>query len=121
MKNFDFSSDRPWYDKRASIRQVIIEDGITSIVRYAFDEFKNLTSITIPSSVTSIGYQAFCDCDNLRSITIPNSVKNIGMYAFSWCGKLKDIYFGGSEEQWKAIYPSSEKDLPNVTVHYNSN
>ena len=65
-----------------SIKRLIIEEGVTSIGKYAFRDCTNLTSITIPHSVTEIGWYAFEDCSNLASIEIPNSVTSIGVYAF---------------------------------------
>ncbi|MCD8026575.1 MAG: leucine-rich repeat domain-containing protein, partial [Clostridiales bacterium] len=43
-----------------------IEEGITSIVDAAFENYENLVSITIPDSVTSIGDFAFYNCSNLE-------------------------------------------------------
>ena len=52
---------------------IIIENGITKICKYAFHSWTYLQNITIPSSVTEIGEYAFRDCKNLKKITIPNS------------------------------------------------
>ncbi|MBO5039629.1 MAG: leucine-rich repeat protein, partial [Clostridia bacterium] len=65
----------PW---GKSITEVIIEDGVTTIGYYAFEDCTSLTSITIPDSVTSIRDNAFSGCTSLTSITIPDSVTSIG-------------------------------------------
>ncbi len=83
--------DNPWYSQCTSITKVIIEDGVTSIRKNAFEGCSNLTSITIPSSVETIGYKAFYKCGNLTEIDIPNSVTYIGAYAFYDCTKLSKI------------------------------
>ena len=99
----------------------IILDSVTSIGKYAFYGCESLTSITIPDSVTSIGNEAFYCCKSLTNITIPDSVTSIGDYAFSDCTNLTDVYYGGSEEQWNAILiDSSNGNLNNATIHYNS-
>ena len=97
----------------------IIPDGVT-INAYAFDSCKNLTRVTIPNSVTNIGNGAFEDCTSLTSINIGNSVTSIGNDAFSGCTSLKDVYYTGSQSDWKKISIGSYNDcLTNATIHYN--
>ena len=77
--------------KNLNVKKVVIEDGVTSIGKYAFWYCSNLTSITIPDGVTSIGRAAFESCKSLTSITIPESVTNIEDYAFEWCSGLSNV------------------------------
>ncbi len=78
----------PWGE---GIKSVVIENGVTSIGRYAFYYCKSLTSVTIPDSVTSIGSYAFRRCESLTSITIPDSVTSIGNSAFYECTGLTSV------------------------------
>ena len=71
----------------------------TKLIQYA--RGKKDTSFLVPNSVTSIGDYAFYACDSLTSVSIPNSVTSIGDEAFYDCSKLKDVYYSGSQEQWK--------------------
>ena len=127
-----------------SLTNVIIPDGVVSIEDYAFSECKSLTSVTIPNSVTSIGWRAFAYCTNLTSaiipngittlryglfeecksltsVTIPASVNTIEIRAFWGCNRLKDVYYTGTEAQWKAINVKNTNDpLKWATIHYNS-
>lgn len=52
----------PWSGENDNIKDIIIEEGITSISAFAFKNIKNLTSITVPNGVTSIGNSAFSGC-----------------------------------------------------------
>ena len=53
-------------------------------------------------------------------MTIPDSVTSIGIGAFQECKSLTDVYYTGSEEQWKKIgIDSSNTYLTNATIHYN--
>ena len=84
MDNFS-ANYCPWIDYRNDIRNVIIEEKVTTIGSAAFYYCNNLASVTIPNSVTAIKDEAFYYCQNLASITIPNSVTYIGHNAFSGC------------------------------------
>jgi hypothetical protein len=47
-------------------------------------------------------------------------VTSIGERAFWNCSGLKDVYYTGSEEEWKAItIGSNNYDLTGSTIHYN--
>ena len=81
----------PYGDYNKAIKTVKIQNGVTSIGDYAFDNCTSLTSIEIPSGVTSIGNSAFKNCTSLASIEIPSSVTSIGNEAFAYCTNLTSI------------------------------
>ena len=106
-----------WCGKLTSIQ---IPNSVTSIGSCAFEWCSKLTSIEIPDSVTSIGDSAFNKCRSLTSIEIPDSVTSIGDSAFVGCSRLKDVYYTGTEEQWKKISIGSNNScLTSATIHYN--
>ena len=86
-----FFLDVPWFYQRQKIKKVVIQNGVTKIGNYAFDDCSSLTSITIPNSVTSIGYYAFYGCSGLTSVTIPNSVTSINYGTFYGCSRLTSV------------------------------
>lgn len=88
INNFS-ENNSPFYN--SNIKNVIIENGITSIGIGAFSCCSKLTSIILPDSVTMIGDGAFGGCSNLVSITIPNSVTIIGADAFAGCSNLTSL------------------------------
>ena len=69
----------------------MIEDGVTSIGKYAFFDCSSLASIKLPNSISSIGIAAFNNCSSLASITLPNSISSIGELAFYYCSSLTSI------------------------------
>ena len=106
----------------SSLTSITIPSSVTSIEVWAFYECSSLTSITIPSGVTSIGGATFLRCSSLTSITIPSGVTSIGGYAFFECSNLTDVYYEGSEVEWKKVSISSDNNyyLTNAKIHYNS-
>lgn len=69
MTDYPSSSSVPWDSYRSSITSVIIQNGVTSIGRSAFERCSGLTGqLSIPNSVTSIGSYAFRNCSGLTSV-----------------------------------------------------
>lgn len=126
-----------------NVTSITIPDSVTTIKMNAFHGCTGLTSLTIPGSVTEIGAYAFYGCTGLTSVTIGNGVTTIPMQAFYDCSSLTevtipasvtsirsdafrntdltDVYYGGSEAQWKAVSKGSWGTgiLPSG-IHYNS-
>ena len=91
MKKWSFSDAKPWETYKKKIKKVIINDGVTSIGDYAFNQHSGITHVTIPTSVKSIGISAFESCTALTELYIPDSVTYIGDGAFCACHCLKKI------------------------------
>ena len=105
----------------SSLTSVTIPDGVTSILGRTFFGCNSLTSVTIPDSVARIDNFAFSGCSSLTSVTIPDSVTRIWGNAFFGCSNLQDVYYSGSEEQWKQIVINSgNESLTNASIHYNA-
>ncbi len=120
----------------------IIPDTVTKIGDFAFANCKDMESIVIPNSVTGIGSSAFNECYSLKTIEIPESVTyinpytfkgctylesvilpvniNFAWYSFEHCYNLRDVYYRGTEAQWRnIIIPEYNECLLNANVHYN--
>ena len=77
----------PWRKRREKIKELIIEEGVTSIGDNAFMYCGKLRGkLIIPEGVTRIGEYAFSQCDGFSGdLIIPDSVTEIGSYAFETC------------------------------------
>ena len=99
-----------------NVKDIVDADGGTVYgIGYAsFDSCVNLETAKIGSGVTVIPSGAFGYCKSLKELYLPLSIKEIqGVYlenlaplyghAFYYDDALQDIYYEGSEEQWKNI------------------
>ena len=100
-----------------SLETITLPEGVARIGDYAFYGCSSLKTITLPEEVTSIGDYAFSGCRSLETMTLSERVKYISSrYAFYGCSSLKDIYYSGSEAEWKKLGVTFDHD---VAIHYN--
>lgn len=117
MDNFSsHTSTDAWRAYKSEIRSVVIEEGITSLGRYAFQSCSELVEVSIPKSITRIGMSAFADCDDLKEVVLPENLVNIGSYAFEFCYSLTDITIPGSVTQIGSSAFSYCKGLKSATL-----
>ena len=138
-----WAQESPWARVKDRILHVEIEEGVTSVGQMAFDGCDKLNSVSLPTSVCKIEAWSFYGCSSLRqikipqgvptiavrafeycealtSITIPESVTIIDNSAFDYCEKLKDVYYTGTEQQWRKIWVKMGNNaIETAAVHYN--
>ena len=106
----------PWFKKRALIKKVLIENGVSSIGDHAFCGHENLNNVSIPDSITKIGDAAFFRCTSLTNVIIPKNVMSIGGMAFECCSKLTSISIPDSVKEIYSSAFSNCTDLTSVTI-----
>lgn len=96
------------------LRNLIITDGVTEVMKYEYYDRISLESVYVPGSVQKIGVSAFdgCSslqniqlqdglsvvenrgfalCQNLSQVALPNTVVSLGNAAFYGCSSLRDV------------------------------
>lgn len=96
----DFSVEKPapWAVYAEEIREVRVEEEISSIGAYAFATLA-VQSVRLPGSLHTIGEGAFSDCASLERLQIPEGVLYVGRDAFSGCVLLHKLYLPLSLEE----------------------
>ncbi len=104
-----------------NLQEVILPDNLTSIESYSFNACTNLRKIFIPEQLVTIKSSAFDSCFNLKSVILSNNIKIIEDYVFANCSSLTDVYYTGTEEEWRTINIDrlGNDPLLNATIHYN--
>ena len=87
-------TEAPWQEYKDLIKEVIVEDGVQSIVTMAFS-----------------------GCENLQTVILPNTLTTIEDYAFEGCTALIQATYTGTEEQWAAVTVGSGNDRLTSVVY----
>ena len=82
MADYASSENQPWKDYRSSITSVIIESGVTSIGKNAFNNCTGLTSVTVDAPDCTLGNGAFEGCSKLEAIYVPSDL--VDHYKTAW-------------------------------------
>ena len=106
----------PFNFYKTSIKQVVIEKGVTSIGDRTFEDCWELENISIPNSVTIIGEYAFYECYKLKSVIIPSSVNIIGRNSFENCKGLQSVTIQNGVRFIKSSAFSSCTALTDITI-----
>jgi hypothetical protein len=73
------------------LREIVLNEGLTTIEGRAFDNCMSLQSIIFPSTLTEIGECAFTNCIRLREVVFNEGLRGIGNKAFWGCMSLESI------------------------------
>ena len=123
----DWENDRlvPWYNNDSQlgkrdylpIRSVVIEEGVTSVGKYAFRKCSTIVEITLPASLVSIGEEAFKSAA-ITTLTIPGNVQTIGMGAFNSCSQLHKVvcYAMTPPASTSRFFPSTSSQVINIHI-----
>ena len=97
MRDFGtgWNENRPWYNYLEKIKTATIENGVTHIGIYSFDNCINLEKLIIPPSMQSM-YSSFENCNNLKGIYISDLA--------AWCQmQINSPSWGGNQEYYQSV------------------
>lgn len=102
-----------------SLSHIDIPTNITGIAPNAFSE-SGLETLKVPHSVGELN-NIVTGCQKLREIYIPylRSPADFATYQFRKCPQLTDIYFEGTEENWRDIVHYPGEIRKSIKIHFN--
>ena len=107
----------------SSLNEIEIPDTVKVVDEYAFTECEALKGAKLSNQMTKVSVGTFKKCNNLTKAYIPKSVNAMGQMIFECLGdgKLSDIYYEGSESDWKNIkLEQNNEAISKAEIHYNS-
>jgi len=113
------------FEQCVSLKNIILPSGLENIVSNAFvksgiESIVFLSNVNVIYAMLSGGAYEPTQCNSLKSITLPATANKYGMEAFFRNPVLTDIYFCGTEKQWKQISDIWPRDvISKLTIHYN--
>lgn len=122
MEDYASADATPWYTYKDSIKEVKIEEGVTTIADYAFYQYSSLSTVNIAGSVTSFGSGAFQKCSILQNVRYwgkiePSSVD--GNHAFASCVRLWLVHVPTDYQGEDSFLGKSlQKDLVPAVISY---
>lgn len=104
----------------SSISSIKIPNEVAIIGNRCFTDCRGLANIVIPEGVNDIS-NLFSGCKSLKSVFLPKSINRIGFSVFYKCTSLENIYYSGTEAEWKTIQIGNLNDeLNSTTIHFNT-
>ena len=106
---------------RAKSGSFTLPDAVDEIGNYALAGCENLTSVSLPG-VRVIGISAFSGCTGLTEIRLfYPSIFYVSEGAFKNCTALKDVYYNGTETDWKSVSVGRNNEcLTNAAIHFSA-
>lgn len=100
--SYNSSKLPPWAEYKASIKKIVIGEGITDIGTQIFKDCSCVSSVVFPEGLTTIYSRAFMGASCLTEISLPSTLKEVGDNAF-WGSIIQKVYFAGTNQQWSQV------------------
>jgi hypothetical protein len=74
------------FSSNATLTDVIIPEGVTTLKDMSFYNCKNLVNVTLPSTLTALEGESFAMCEKLTGIILPDNLTKMDSMAFHGSG-----------------------------------
>ena len=116
-----------------ALSEVILPDCIEEIADETFDMCYNLAKVSLSKTnirrigsrafaycefLETVGAEAFRECGNLQALIVGKGTASIEKDAFAKCYNLFNVYYMGTEEEYKAVTIGEGNDRLKVAAVY---
>ena len=113
---FGYTGDIP-----ETLAEVTVTGG-AALGRSAFEDAASLRRVVLPDGMTEIAEYAFGN-SGVECVVLPKELEYVGFFAFEGCENLQAVYYKGSPADWENIRihsPSTNGPLLNAARYYYS-
>lgn len=87
----NYDDEYGWENYIEQITHIEVQEGITALGNYAFDDFISLETISLPDSLEDICQTTFQNCSQLKEIVVPKKVSQLDDGLFNNCISLEKL------------------------------
>ena len=139
IPDFSYSDGAPWYPYRSRVFKAVLDERITAVGAYAFNECSRLIELTAgnlnafgegamsncvqlekaaftPGTALTVGADAFYGCTALKSVDLGADEGTVGAGAFTYCMALEEITLPKKMPRLEAETFSNCQNLTKITL-----
>ena len=124
MVDFEQSGATPWANYTGDIMAVHVEEGVTSVGKYAFAMMTQMVTASLPSTITTIGDYSFMGTTSLQSLVcFATTPPTIGKSTFSRTNSniivyvpMESIEDYKSDKTWSQYFQGTFMSIEPVVV-----
>ena len=88
---YNYYTNKPPFYNNSDVKNVIINDGVTTVADYFFTGCKYLKTVSFSNTLITLGNSCFNECASLIDILLPDSLENLSDYVFKNCINLSSV------------------------------
>ena len=104
-----------------SLEEFAVADHITSLGKAAFSDCVSLKSCSLGAGIEYLRWNTFYGCLSLEKVAFSKTIRVIEFGAFDSCRSFTDVYYSGSESEWKAVMVKTQRNETFVRANYHFN
>ena len=88
------------FDYCSNLKKIDLPDSLVAV--YTFNYCDSLTEVELPINVSYVAW-SFKNCKSLKKVYLHHNLKHITENCFIGCDNLTDVFYYGTEKEWKNI------------------